>query len=172
MSATMVSMNHTLSTRPATTPPGAALAGASDFTGQLLHAADITDEHVLGQRVGLIGTGARAILLLPRLVAEAQKVTVFQRTPRWILPSWPFGRVNPLSPAPEAYTGKPLLRAWAQQRARMHLKRSISERWLRRQLTPQEPFSARPALISAEWYALLQQPSVKLITWPIIRLCP
>lgn len=169
----MVSMNHSAAAlaEQRHTPPSH-LPNQADFQGALLYASTMGDLAVHGQRVALVGTGARAMLLLPQLVEQAQRVTVFQRSARWILPHWPLGKINPLSAAPEAFLGRSLLPLWAQRRARAHLRRAVPERWMRRQLTPRETIGARPVLISPNWYTLLQHPKVKLITWPIIRACP
>jgi cyclohexanone monooxygenase len=39
-----------------------------------------------GKRVGVIGTGATAIQLIPEIVETAGQVTVFQRTPNYVIP--------------------------------------------------------------------------------------
>lgn len=40
-----------------------------------------------GKRVALIGTGATGIQLVPEIAAQAEHLTVFQRTPNWVLPA-------------------------------------------------------------------------------------
>jgi cation diffusion facilitator CzcD-associated flavoprotein CzcO len=39
-----------------------------------------------GKRVGIIGTGASAVQVIPAIAPEVGKLTVFQRTPIWCLP--------------------------------------------------------------------------------------
>jgi cation diffusion facilitator CzcD-associated flavoprotein CzcO len=39
-----------------------------------------------GKRVAVVGTGASAIQVVPAVAAKAAALTVFQRTPAWILP--------------------------------------------------------------------------------------
>ena len=39
-----------------------------------------------GKRVGVIGTGASAIQVIPAVAPEVERLTVFQRTPIWCLP--------------------------------------------------------------------------------------
>src|SRR3712207_9454127 len=39
-----------------------------------------------GKRVGLIGTGASAVQVVPSIAPEVESLTVFQRTPIWCLP--------------------------------------------------------------------------------------
>ena len=45
------------------------------------HAVDLR-----GRRVGVIGTGASAIQVIPAIAPEVERLTVFQRTPIWCLP--------------------------------------------------------------------------------------
>jgi 4-hydroxyacetophenone monooxygenase len=45
------------------------------------HSLDLT-----GKRVGVIGTGASAVQFIPIVAEEAEHLTVFQRTPPWLLP--------------------------------------------------------------------------------------
>jgi len=40
-----------------------------------------------GQRVGIIGTGASAVQAIPRIAQQAADLTVFQRTPNYIVPA-------------------------------------------------------------------------------------
>ena len=63
------------------------IAGVDDFEGETLHTArwdhDISLE---GKRVGIIGTGASAVQVIPAIAPEVEHLTVFQRTPIWCLP--------------------------------------------------------------------------------------
>jgi 4-hydroxyacetophenone monooxygenase len=63
------------------------IEGADSFTGVQFHSSawrhdiDWTD-----LRVAVIGTGASALQFIPHLAEEAAHVTVFQRTPPWLIP--------------------------------------------------------------------------------------
>ena len=63
------------------------IAGLSTFAGTIMHTAR-WDESVLlaGKRVGVIGTGASSIQVVPQLAPIVERLEVFQRTPSWILP--------------------------------------------------------------------------------------
>ena len=39
-----------------------------------------------GQRVGVVGTGASAVQIVPAIAPQVASLSVFQRTPAWILP--------------------------------------------------------------------------------------
>lgn len=63
------------------------IEGVDTFTGEILHSAKWDDSVDLdGKRVAVIGTGASAIQVAPEVAKVASEVTVFQRTPAWIMP--------------------------------------------------------------------------------------
>ncbi|HEY8708102.1 MAG TPA: NAD(P)/FAD-dependent oxidoreductase, partial [Burkholderiaceae bacterium] len=68
-------------------PQMPAIAGLDSFRGNVLHNAqwnrDVHD--VKGRRVAVVGTGASAIQLVPAIAAEVQRLTVFQRSPPWVV---------------------------------------------------------------------------------------
>ncbi len=64
------------------------IPGLSDFAGPAFHSAEWQHEHTLaGQRVGVIGTGASAFQLVPELAKTVAHLSVFQRSPAWMLPN-------------------------------------------------------------------------------------
>ena len=63
------------------------IEGLDSFAGTTMHTARWDHSVDLrGKRVGVIGTGASAIQLIPAIAPEVEQVTVFQRTPIWCLP--------------------------------------------------------------------------------------
>jgi cyclohexanone monooxygenase len=69
-----------------------AIPGITDFAGKMFHSSRWDYEYTGGdasggqtgladKRVGIIGTGATAVQIIPRLAAHAKEVLVFQRTP-------------------------------------------------------------------------------------------
>jgi cyclohexanone monooxygenase len=65
------------------------IEGVKTFAGRLFHTARWPHEAVdfTGRRVGVIGTGASAVQAIPRIAGQAEQLTVFQRTPNWVLPA-------------------------------------------------------------------------------------
>ena len=64
------------------------LPGLDEFEGPTFHTANWNHEHDLtGRDVAVVGTGATAIQVVPRLQEHVRKLTVFQRTPAWVIPS-------------------------------------------------------------------------------------
>ncbi|WP_151798769.1 flavin-containing monooxygenase, partial [Acinetobacter bereziniae] len=63
------------------------ITGIQSFKGKMMHTSrwdhsvDLTGKHV-----GIIGTGATAVQVIPAIAPKVKKLTVFQRTPIWCLP--------------------------------------------------------------------------------------
>jgi len=59
------------------------------FRGRTYHTGQWPGDGVnfSGQRVGLIGTGSTGIQVLPHIAEQADHVTVFQRTPNYVVPA-------------------------------------------------------------------------------------
>lgn len=63
------------------------IEGVEKFQGTILRPSDWDHDYDLtGKRVGVIGTGASAVQIIPSIAPEAGSLTVFQRTPVWSLP--------------------------------------------------------------------------------------
>ena len=63
------------------------LPGLATFPGPVVHTARWDPSlDVAGRAVGVVGTGASAVQLVPRLVDAGARVTVFQRSAPWIVP--------------------------------------------------------------------------------------
>ena len=169
------------------------MRGIEDYRGALIHSARWDHEQDLaGKDVAVIGTGASAVQIVPELVRTAASVKVFQRTAGWVLP-----RVDVATPdlARTVFEKVPL----AQQAARtalylghelaatglvwdtpvtslieragkLHLRLTVKDKWLRRQLTPDFRAGCKRMLMSSDYYPALQQDNCKLITWPIATL--
>ena len=71
------------------------IPGIGDFGGQVYHSGQWPREGVdfTGRRVGVIGTGSTGIQAIPVMARQAAHLTVFQRTPAFIMPA----RNGPLS---------------------------------------------------------------------------
>ncbi|MGI9295594.1 MAG: flavin-containing monooxygenase [Pseudomonadales bacterium] len=64
------------------------IKGLDTFQGPYFHSAHWQHEHALnGKRIAVIGTGASAFQLVPEIAKEAQRLTVFQRSPAWMFPN-------------------------------------------------------------------------------------
>ena len=73
------------------------IVGREEFGGRTFHTGHWPHEGVdfSGRRVAVIGTGSSAVQSIPFIAAEAEHVTVFQRTATWAVPA----HNEPLDPA-------------------------------------------------------------------------
>ncbi|KAB8199754.1 hypothetical protein BDV34DRAFT_29590 [Aspergillus parasiticus] len=70
-------------------PSWPSIPGLDDFTGKLMHSArwDWTYDFT-GKRVAIIGNGATCAQIVPELAKSVSQVTVYQRTPNWVIPRY------------------------------------------------------------------------------------
>ncbi|TMQ10980.1 MAG: NAD(P)/FAD-dependent oxidoreductase [Deltaproteobacteria bacterium] len=85
---------------PLSSPNLPAFDGLDRFAGQVLHSAawPLAPVDLAGRHVAVIGTGSSAVQIIPIVAAQAETLTVFQRTPAYAVPA----RNGPLDPAWEA----------------------------------------------------------------------
>ena len=171
------------------------LRGIDTYRGTKIHSAAWDhDFDAAGKRIGVIGTGASAVQLVPELVKTAGFVKVFQRTPGWVLPRPDVGIPGVVQnlfakvPAAQQLTRQALF--WGHEACaaalvwdtpmsgmvatlgRAHLRATVKDAWLRRQLTPDFTPGCKRMLISNDYYPALQRENCKLIDWPIATLSP
>jgi len=171
------------------------IEGLSEFEGEVFHSAAWRDDVPLsGRRVGVIGTGASAIQLIPHVAEQAGHLDVFQRTAPWIMPK--IDRAVPklerrlyrrLPIIQKALRGaiftiteslaypitkdQRLLRPLEAQ-GRAHLARQIKEPELRRKLAPGFRLGCKRILFSNNYYPALARPNVDVVTDSIARVTP
>ena len=171
------------------------LPGMEDFRGTVFHTARWNHDHDLtGRKVAVVGTGASAIQTVPRIQPLADQVTVFQRTPPWVVPH----RDRPLTgfehelyrrlPAAQrtartaVYLGRellvtglvyrPRLMNLVQKAAEAHLARQVPDPDLRAKLTPDYVLGCKRILPSNEWYPAITQPNVELVPSAVTEIRP
>ena len=159
--------------------------GRDRFRGLAFHSAEWDPALDLrGKRVAVVGTGASAVQLVPRLQPLAGRLHVLQRTPAWILPH----RDRPVRPlARRLYRRLPGLQQavraavywWREsfvvafrsvrrdslpeRLARRHLERQVADPQLRARLTPDYAIGCKRIIISNDFYPALQAPNAELI---------
>jgi cation diffusion facilitator CzcD-associated flavoprotein CzcO len=168
------------------------IAGLSDFGGTVMHTAQ-WDHGVdlAGKRVAVIGTGASGVQVVPELAKVVERLTVFQRTPPWMVPKddRPYNatelaqfRRNPLAVRrtrwqiwkfqhdnTATFADDPIVAARSHF-ATSFLERTVADERLRGALTPDYPFRCKRVLLGDEFYRALQQDGVELVTDPIERI--
>jgi cation diffusion facilitator CzcD-associated flavoprotein CzcO len=171
------------------------LPGLDGFAGTTFHTANWNHDHDLtGRRVAVIGTGASAIQAVPEIQPDVESLTVFQRTPPWVIPH----RDRPITDTERAvytrfpalqravrtgvYFGRELLVPGLAYRpklmnllekvARKHLEKAVADPALRRRLTPDYAIGCKRILPSNRWYPTLTKPNVDLVTDAIDHVRP
>lgn len=166
--------------------------GLADFAGTLMHTAqwDATVD-LTGKRVAVIGTGASGVQVVPELADVAGELTVFQRTPQWMVPkedrpytaeelsrfrrlpwaSWQERwRLWKLQHDNTALTSDHPRMAVAQKLSEGFLREHVGDAGLRDALTPGYPFRCKRVLLGEKYYTALQRDHVHLVTEPVDRL--
>lgn len=74
------------------TPRDLPVEGVSEFTGQIVHTTEWSDDvEYAGKKVAIIGNGSTGVQLLSKVAEKAESVAVYQRTPQWISPRANYG---------------------------------------------------------------------------------
>jgi len=168
------------------------LPGIENFAGRTFHSAQWDhDRDLRGRRVAVVGTGASAIQFVPKIQPQVGQLTLFQRTPPWIMPH--SGR--PVRPRERAlfrripaiqrlvrgavYWGRevyvlpflhPAFSRIPQIAARRHLANQVPDERLRAKLTPDYAIGCKRILISNDYYPALCQSNVEVVTGGIRRV--
>jgi cation diffusion facilitator CzcD-associated flavoprotein CzcO len=179
---------------PLSDPKAPDIDGLEGFRGTIFHSAHWNHQHALdGERVAVIGTGASAIQLVPKIQPRVGRLHVFQRTPPWIVPHRN-RRTSPLERAlyracPPAqrlaraasYCERellvpafmhPCLATLPERVARRHLHAQVADPELRARLEPSYRIGCKRIVISDDYYPALKQPNVELVSDRIRAITP
>jgi cation diffusion facilitator CzcD-associated flavoprotein CzcO len=166
------------------------IPGLDAFAGRLLHSARWSpDRKLTGETVGVIGSAASAVQLVPEIVKQARHVHLFQRTANWVAPK-----------EDEPYADEQLERfrkdpAFAQavrekifegfggpgvfERVRPDMEAAcraamavVEDPALRARLLPDHPWGCKRPLFSNDYYPAFNRPNLELVTERIERITP
>ncbi len=182
-------------TGPLNRPNIPKLLGLESFMGKAFHSSswDTTDT-LSGKRVAVIGTGASAIQFIPQIAPLVSQLTVFQRTPPYIIPrpdrpvsafEQRLFRVAPVFQklhrsfiywrnelAGLSFLGNQTVRKIAAGQAQKHREDSIADPDLRQKVTPDYTIGCKRVLVSDDYYPALARPNVELVTEGIAEVKP
>lgn len=179
-------------------PKAPDIPGIESFAGKVVYTMAWDHGYDLaGRRVGIIGTGATAVQLIPELAARASELTVYQRTPTHVVPKidfgiprwlqWLFARVPLVHRAFRLVTdaifelvlatalhhkGLRRLDIGAADVAKINRFIWVRDKELRRKLTPDYDFGCKRPTWSNTYYRALTKPHVHLETNSIERIEP
>jgi cation diffusion facilitator CzcD-associated flavoprotein CzcO len=163
------------------------LPGAARFAGPAFHSAQWDhDVDLTGKRVAVIGTGASAIQFVPEIAGVAAEVTLFQRTPAWVLPKNDkpvperrrrfFARHPRVHRAYRAavyaalesravgFRSHPALLRPAEWLATKHIERAIDDPAMVAALRPRYSLGCKRVLVSNDYYPTLARDDVEVVT--------
>ncbi|MDL9947895.1 NAD(P)/FAD-dependent oxidoreductase [Gordonia sp. ABSL11-1] len=173
--------------------------GIDSFAGRIIHTTAWEDGHdFAGERVAIIGTGATAVQLIPEIAAQAEQLTVFQRTPIWVVPKLDFPIPSavrrvfervPLTQRVARLVNTSLLEALmvfgvlhfkqakpgnrvAALIAKAHLRTQVRDARTRRALTPSYDFGCKRPTFSNSYFRTFNKPNTTLQTSSIERVEP
>lgn len=170
------------------------IAGADSFDGRMFHSSRWPAGYAgEGDRIAVIGTGSSAIQIVPEMARVAEHVTVYQRTPTWVMPKdnhrydeseralirdsalWRAEQRRRMFADRENLWQNVLLESNGEESevvAREHLERQIHDPELRRVLTPDHPVGCKRPLVSDDYYPALTEPNVTLVPEAAVEIGP
>ena len=172
-----------------------AIPGLDTFAGTTFHSASWDHGHDLtGERVAVIGTGASAIQFVPEIQPKVGHLTLFQRTPPWVLPRRDraiskaerllYKRIPVLQKAARSgiywlreswslgFSFDQRIRALAEKQARAFLAKQVPDPELRAKLTPDFRLGCKRVLLSNTYFPALTQSNVDVVTDDIVEVRP
>jgi cation diffusion facilitator CzcD-associated flavoprotein CzcO len=169
--------------------------GFNLFTGSIMHTAQWDhDLDLTNKRVAIIGTGASAVQVIPQIAPKVSSLTVFQRTPTWVLPhlghpvkertkrlykllpftqrlnrAWTYWRREILA---IGFVKEPRRMAQGEEMARKYLAHQVTNPELRAKLTPDYRMGCKRITISNDYLPTFNRDNVTLVTEGIDRIEP
>lgn len=163
------------------------LPGIENFEGVAFHSARWDHDYDLaGKRVAVVGTGASAIQFVPRIAPTVGRLTVFQRTPPWVMPKPDYAipgwlkrlfRAVPgtqrlyrdaiywlLEARAIGFNGNKGLLKLASRIALRHMHKAVEDPELRAKLTPDYVMGCKRVLIANDYYPALTRDNVEVVT--------
>lgn len=170
------------------------IKGLNDFAGIRMHSAKWDHGIDLkGKRIAVVGTGASAIQIIPKIQPIAGQLDIYQRTPPWImgkhgkendgLEGWALRKLPGYQRLKRDYhmltaemivwqLGHPSRALMMKRIAQKHLDQSVSDPELHKKLQPDYAIGCRRILFSDTFYQSLQQDNAELICDPIDHIEP
>ncbi|MEU1413216.1 NAD(P)/FAD-dependent oxidoreductase [Streptomyces sp. NPDC005731] len=173
-------------TGPLSDPRIPDIPGLDSFPGTVFHSARWDHEYDLrDKRVAMIGTGASAIQIVPSIQPEVAKLTLFQRTPPWVMPRVDraisgfergLHRALPFTTQlrrgllwgiremqVQAFTKHPDELGFVERLAKRNMARAIKDPALRAKLTPDYRIGCKRILLSSSYYPALTRFNVDVV---------
>lgn len=170
------------------------IPGMESFQGKIIHSANWDHSYELkGKTVAVVGTGASAIQIVPSIINDVEKLTLFQRTAAWILPRgdrevtkiekqlfrfFPFLQkihrffiyaFNETIAGPAVY-GSDIFNRLAEWMGKKHLQKQVVDPALRKVLTPSYSIGCKRILLSDDYFPALCRKNCEVVPSPVRRI--
>lgn len=169
------------------------IEGDESYKGTKFHSARWDHDYDLnGKNVCVIGNGASAIQFVPEIVDQVKKLSIFQRSPNWVVPKAdrPYTDIEQklfqrfpflvklhrwmiyltLERNYLAFIRDSLFSKLFEKAGRKELDTYIADPKLKEILTPDYPAGCKRVLISNDWYPAIAKPNCETLTSPIARI--
>ncbi len=169
------------------------IEGTENFKGDTFHSARWDyGVDLKGKNVCVIGNGASAIQFVPEIVSKVKKLSIFQRSPNWVVakPDRPYTDFEQsmfqrfpflvklhrwmiylgLERNFLAFKRGSLFSKLFEKAGRKELDTYITDPKLKEILTPDYPAGCKRVLISNDWYPAISQPNCETLTSHIARI--
>ena len=171
------------------------LPGTETFTGPRFHSATWDhDTDLRGKRVAVIGTGASAIQFIPIIADQVDGLTVFQRTPPWVLPKndkaipdWKRSFLKTVPGAQRTYrnalywalesravgfNGQLNVLKFAEKIVERYVRKTIQDPALQEKLIPDYRMGCKRVLQSNTYYKVFNRDYVDLVDSGVAEITP
>lgn len=172
------------------------IKGRDSFAGVSMHTARWNHSiELAGKRVAVVGSAASAIQIVPEIAKRAEVVTVFQRTPNYVVPR---NDRHYSSRERQRFARRPVFASiyrwmimmrmefvlfqivkrdswigrWAAKRAIRHMRGSVRDRSMHDKLTPDYAIGCKRILVSDNFFDALNRDNVELLTDAIDAIEP
>lgn len=173
-------------TGPLSDPKIPQIPGLDSFPGTVFHSARWDHElDLTGKRVAVVGTGASAVQIVPAIQPDVSRLTLFQRTPPWVMPrvdravtgaERALHRALPVTAQlrrgllwgirelqVQAFTKHPNELGFVERLAKRNMARAVKDPALRAKLTPDYRIGCKRILLSSTYYPALTRPNVDVV---------
>ncbi|KQV04583.1 MULTISPECIES: NAD(P)/FAD-dependent oxidoreductase [unclassified Kitasatospora] len=169
------------------------LPGLAEFPGKVFHSSRWDHDYDLtGKRVAMVGTGASAAQIIPQIQPKVGKLTVFQRTPAWVLPrrdreisgaeKWLHAKLPPTGTLRraalfalremqvDAFVRRPGALKLIEQLAVHNIHKGVADPELRARLTPDYRIGCKRILLSNTYYPALAAANAEVVSAGLTEL--
>jgi len=181
-------------------PAFPSIEGLDRFEGPTMHSARWKDDVSLSdKRVGVVGSAASAVQLIPEVAKEAAALTVFQRSANYVIPKIDRAVTDEektlMTTAPDIAASLGLRQremmydhseyfywqtfSWTEtgraafsRIALNNLEDHVPDPELRKKLTPDYPIGCKRVLVASDFYPAMMRENVSLVTDGIARIHP